>query len=461
MRLHEANSAHARDIASVVHPQTNLRTHLDVGPTIISKGSGIYVYDDTGKAYMEAAAGLWCASLGFSNERLAKVAYDAIRTMGYYQLFRHASNEAAIDLSAALLAIAPVPMSKVLLQCSGSEANDTAIKLVWYYWNAQDRPQKRKIISRSKSYHGSTAATISLTGVPDFHKGFGMPFEGFLHTECPHYYRDHLEGESEEEFSQRMADALEELILREDPDTIGAFWADPVQGSAGALPPPKGYFEKIQAVLRKYDILFVADEVICGFGRTGNMWGCQTYDIKPDMISCAKALSAAMQPVSAVLINERVFQAMMVQSDRLGRFVHGYTYAGHPVTSAVALETLRIYEEMDLIGHVKSVAPVFAEAFGSLTSHPLIGDYSGTGLIGGLEIVEDKATRKPYPTELAVGDKLDKHARQRGLILRIAGSRIALSPPLIITKDEICKMAELLRLSLDDTLAELQSSAKA
>jgi 4-aminobutyrate--pyruvate transaminase len=456
-----ANSPHARDIASVLHPQTNARRHLEIGPTIMAKGQGIYVYDDAGKAYMEGAAALWCASLGFSNERLAKVAYEAMRTLGYYQIFRHASNEAAIDLSAALLAIAPVPMSKVLLQCSGSEANDTAVKLVWYHWHAQGRPEKRKIISRQMSYHGSTCAAISLTGKPDFHKGFGLPFDGFLYTECPHYYRDHLEGETEQQFSQRMADALEALILHEGPETIAAFWADPVQGAAGALPPPSGYFEKIQAVLRKYDILLVADEVICGFGRTGNMWGCQTYGIEPDMISCAKALSAAMQPISAVLLNEKIFQSLLVQSDRLGSFVHGYTYAGHPVASAVALETLRIYEEMDIIGHVRAVEPVFLKAFGDLTAHPLVGDFSGTGLIGGLELVADKASRRLYPPEVAVGAKLERHARERGLILRIVGNRIALSPPLIITAAEIDEMAARVRLSLDDTLAEITSEAAA
>jgi len=453
---HVANSPHARDVASVLHPYTNARTHLEIGPAIFSQASGIYIHDDTGRAYMEGASALWCASLGFGNERLAKVAYETMRRMGYYHIFRGASNEPAIDLCEKLLSIAPVPMSKVLLQCSGSEANDSAIKLVWYHWNAEGKPQKRKIISRKASYHGSTVATICLTGIPEFHKGFGMPYEGFLYTECPHYYRDHAEGETEEAFSQRMADALEEMILREGPDTIGAFWADPVQGGgAGALPPPAGYFEKIQAVLRKYDILMVADEVICGFGRTGNMWGSQTCGVVPDILTCAKALSAAMQPISAVLMNERIFQSVMSQSDRLGSFVHGFTYAGHPVASAVALETLRIYDEMNLVEHVKALEPVFLEAFGALKDHPLVGDFSGCGLMGGVELVKDKARRQPFPDADKVGGKVDAHARARGLILRTTPSRIALSPPLIITEDEIREMAARLRGALDDTLAEL------
>ena len=450
-----ANSAHARDIAAVLHPQTNARRHLEIGPQIISRGHGIYVYDDSGRAFMEGAAGLWCASLGFSNERLAETAKQAMLKLGYYQIFRHASNEATIDLCEKLLQMAPVPMSKVLLQCSGSEANDTAVKLVWYHWNAQGRPEKRKIISRRMSYHGSTVASMCLTGKPEFHTGFGMPLPGFLYTDCPDYYRSHDEGETEEQFSQRMADSLEALILAEGPETVGAFWADAVQGAAGALIPPAGYFAKIQAVLQKYDILSVADEVITGFGRTGSMWACETYEMRPDMITCAKALSGGMQPVSAVLMNERIFQSILVQSDRIGRFVHGYTYAGHPVTTAVALETLKIYEEMDLIGHVRSVEPVFLAQFGALADHPLVGEFTGVGLIGGINLVKAKATRQFFPPECRVGARVEAHALRHGLILRLVGDRIAFSPPLVITAEELQEMANRVRMALDDTWAEL------
>jgi 4-aminobutyrate--pyruvate transaminase len=455
MNQFSADSPHARDIASVLHPQTNARTHLAIGPTIMTKADGIFVYDDAGQQYLDAGAGLWCASLGYNNERLAKVAYDAMCSLGYYPIFRHASHGPAIDLSERLLAMAPVPMSKVLLQCSGSEANDTAVKLVWYHWNAQGRPEKRKIISRLGSYHGSTCVAISLTGRPDYQAGFGLPFPGFLYTDTPHYYRDARPGETEEQFSQRLANALEAQILAEGPETVGAFWADPVQGSAGALPPPAGYFAEIQRVLRKYDVLLVADEVITGFGRTGAMWGCETYGITPDIITCAKALSAAMQPISAVLINERIFESITVQSDRLGAFIHGYTYAGHPVAAAVALETLKIYEELNIVDHVQSVAPVFAAELSALREHPLVGDFSGCGLIGGLELVQDKTTRAPYPASANIGKRLDETARKHGLILRIVGSRVAFSPPLVITPGEIREMASRVRAALDDTWATL------
>ena len=450
-----ANSPHARDIASVLHPQTNARKHLDVGPTIMTGARGIFVEDDAGNSYLDAGAGLWCCSLGYNNERLAKVAYEAMKTLGYYQIFRHASHGPAIDLSEKLLSIAPVPMSKVLLQCSGSEANDSAVKLVWYHWRAQGKPEKRKIISRMGSYHGSTCVAISLTGNPSYHAGFGLPFDGFFYTDKPNHYRDALPGETEEQFSQRLADNLEALILREGPETIAALWADPVQGTAGALPPPRGYFEKIQAVLKKYDVLLVADEVICGFGRTGRMWGCETFNIQPDMITCAKALSAAMQPISAVLMNERIFESVMAQSDKNGAFIHGYTYAGHPVAASVALETLKIYEEMDLLGHVNSVEPVFRREIGALVDHPMVGNFNSIGLIGGIEIVQDKATKQDWPAGANLTTRLDAHARANGLILRITGNRVAFSPPLIITAEEIRELARRLRLTLDATHAEL------
>jgi 4-aminobutyrate---pyruvate transaminase len=451
------NSPHARDIASVLHPQTHAGRHLELGPNLMTHADGIFIYDDEGRSYLDAGAGLWCASLGYSNKRLAAVAAEAMGRLGYYQIFRHASHGPAIDLCEKLLSIAPVPMSKVLLQCSGSEANDSAVKLVWYHWNAQGKPEKRKIISRAGSYHGSTCVAISLTARPDYHSGFGLPFDGFIYTESLNYYRDAHPGETEQQFSTRLAEALEAQILREGPETVAAFWADPVQGSAGALPPPAGYFEKIQKILRKYDILLVADEVICGFGRTGNVWGCQTYGIEPDMITCAKALSAAMQPISAVLLNERIFQSVVQQSDKIGAFVHGYTYAGHPVAASVALETLKIYEEIDIIGHVGAVAPVFLETMQDLCDHPMVGDFSGVGLIGGLELVKNKATRETYPAAVKLSSRIDAHARNNGLILRIVENRLAFSPPLIITAKEVAELGRRVRKTLEDTFRDVRA----
>jgi 4-aminobutyrate---pyruvate transaminase len=449
------NSIQARDIASLVHMQTNLRRHQTEGPFVIARGEGCRIWDDAGREHIEAIAGLWCASLGFGSERLARVAYEQMRTLGYYHLYRHSSNEPAIALAEKLLAIAPVPMARVLFQCSGSEANDTAIKLAWYYWHARGEPQRSKIIARQLAYHGNTCAAVSLSGKPDMHAGFGLPFANFKHTEFPHYYRRHEEGETEEQFSSRMAEALDDLIVREGPETIAAFFAEPVMGAGGAVLPPQGYFQKVQEVLRKYDILLVADEVICGFARTGAMWGSETFGIVPDMLTSAKALSAAMQPISAVLVNERVHEAMLAQSDTYGNFAHGFTYAGHPVAAAVALEVQRIYDEMDIVGRAHRLGPLLQSALGAFSDHPLVGDVSGVGLIAGMELMRNKVRREPFDGALGVGARAAAAAQRHGLIVRVVGDRVVFAPPLVIEPADIDEIAARLRRGLDELADEL------
>lgn len=454
MNKAQPNSMQARDIAYLLHPQTNAALHAEIGPTLVTRAKGLRVYDGD-REYIDAVAGLWNASLGFANERLARVAYDQMKKLGFYHLFRGRTNEPSIELCERLIQMAPVPMSKVMLQSSGSEANDTAAKFTWYYHAAIGKPEKKKIIGRRMGYHGSTCIAASMSGRPDMHAEFGLPLPGFLHTEFPHYYRFHNEGESEEQFSSRMASALEELILKEGPETIGAFIAEPVIGAGGSVMPPKSYFSKIQAVLKEYDILFIVDEVICGFGRTGKMWGCQTYDLEPDMISCAKALSGGFQPISALLINEKVYQALVSQSAKLGNLSHGFTYSGHPVASAVALETLRIYEETDILGHVNSVTPYLEEALRSLADHPLIGDVRSVGLIAGVELVESKATRQSFDPKLQVGAVVANRAMEHGLIVRTIGDTIAIAPSLTVTKDEIEDISGRFARALDEAYRQI------
>ncbi|NQV62041.1 MAG: aminotransferase class III-fold pyridoxal phosphate-dependent enzyme [Alphaproteobacteria bacterium] len=452
------NSAAARDIAYYIHPQTNLRRHAETGPVIVSHGDGVHVIDEHGNRYMETVAGLWCAALGFSaNERIAKVAYDQMRKLGYYHTYRHTAHESSIDLAEKLVQLAPVPMSKVLFQCSGSEANDTAVKLAWYYQAAMGRPEKNKIIGRDRGYHGSTIASVSVSGKPDMHADFALPLPMMRHTEFPHYYRQHIEGESEEDFATRMAEALETLILAEGPETVAAFFAEPVMAAGGAIVPPKTYFAKMQAVLKKYDVLFIADEVVCGFGRTGNWWGSQTFDLQPDMISCAKALSAAYQPISALMVNEKIHQAMLAQSDKLGAFAHGYTHAGHPVTTAVALEVIKIYEEMDIVEIAQRVGGRMLKGLQGFADHPLVGDVRGVGILAGMELMQDKTTRTPFPAGRA-GAVMDRIGRSNGLILRVIGDRLAFAPPLIITEAEVDDMLEKLGRTLDQAHAELSAA---
>jgi 4-aminobutyrate---pyruvate transaminase len=449
-----SNSDTARDIASLVHPFTNLKTHQIEGPMVISRGEGVYVYDESGCQYLEAMAGLWCASLGFSEQRLVEAAYAEMKRLPFYHQFHNKGHASAIALAEKLLAVAPVPMSKVFFANSGSEANDTAIKLIWYYNNAIGRVKKKKIISRAKAYHGVTVMAASLTGLPYAHRDFDLPLPGVIHVDCPHYYRYSEPGESEEAFVVRLARNLEDRILAEGPDTIGAFIAEPLQGSGGVIVPPATYWREIQAVLRRYDIFFIADEVICGFGRTGAMFGSDTFGLRPDIITLAKGLTAAYQPLSAVMISEQIYRVMVEQSEKLGVFGHGFTYSGHPVATAVGLEALRIYEEDDVIQHVRQVGPYLQKRLREFQDHPLVGEVRGLGLIAAVELVRDKETKAPFIGTDAVGAFLANRALEHGLIIRpMAGDAIAFSPPLIVTHTQIDDIVERFRLALQETFA--------
>lgn len=443
-----------RDQSFHLHPSTNLRAVLNEGPLVISRGEGVYVYDDEGRRYLEGMAGLWCASLGFSERRLADAAYRQMCELPFYHSFGGKVPAISTELAERLIGMAPAGMGKVLFANSGSEANDTAIKLAWYVNNALGRPRKKKIVSRRRAYHGVTVATGSLTGLAFAHDDFDLPIERFLHTDDPHYYRGAQPGESEEAFAARLAGNLEALILREDPDTIAAFFAEPVMGAGGVIVPPATYFDRIQPILKKYDILFVADEVICGFGRTGNLFGSQTFNLQPDMITVAKALSAGYLPISGTLVSNRLYDILLAQSDKLGIFGHGYTYSSHPVPAAVALETLKIYEERDIVGAVRRVGPRLQAALRGYRDHPLVGDARGIGLIGAVELVRDKATRESFAPKTGVAAYLVRRAQHHGAILRnMPGDIIAFSPPLIISEGEIDELMACFGKALDDTLA--------
>ncbi|MGK7870200.1 aspartate aminotransferase family protein [Falsiroseomonas sp. E2-1-a20] len=453
------NSNAARDIANVLHPYTDHRAHAVNGPLVIARGEGVRVWDDQGKEYIEAVAGLWCASLGFDNKRLAEAAYTQMKKLPFYHSFTAKSHEPLIDLSEMLIERAPCPMSKVFYANSGSEANDTALKMVWYYNNAVGRPEKKKVISRLKAYHGITIAAGSLTGLPVNHKMFDLPVsDRFIHVSTPHHYHGAKPGESEEDFATRLAAELEETIVREGPETVAAFFAEPVMGAGGVMVPPATYFEKIQAVLRRHDVLFVADEVICGFGRTGNYWGCQTYDITPDIITCAKALSASFLPISAIIINDRIFQGLADGSQTIGTWGHGFTYSGHPVAAAVALETLKIYDELDIVSHVRSAGDHMQKALRArFEGHPLVGEVRGIGMVAAIELVADKANHKNFEASAKVGPRLAKAGEQEGVILRgLANDTIAFSPPLIMNVDEIDQMVERTARALDNVAVQLR-----
>ncbi|MFM8988821.1 MAG: aminotransferase class III-fold pyridoxal phosphate-dependent enzyme, partial [Alphaproteobacteria bacterium] len=339
------NSAGARAAASLVHGYGNLAALEETPPLVISSGKGIRVFDEDGKSYIEGVAGMWCASFGFSESEIIEAGVAQLRRMPFYHTLFDKTTSQAGELAEKLKAIAPAPMSHVYFTNSGSEANDTIVKLVRYYNNAIGRPRKKKFIARRFGFHGLTLASGSLTGMPVMHADFDMPLPGFLHAGFPHHWREGRDGEDEEAFSARLADELDRMIRAEDPDTVAAFIAEPVMGAAGAVVPPRGYFEAIQEVLRRHDVLLVADEVICGFGRTGNMFGSQTYGLRPDLVSMAKGLSSAYQPIAGVMISERIWQAMVEQSRKIGMFAQAFTTSAHPVAVAVASKVVDLMAE--------------------------------------------------------------------------------------------------------------------
>ncbi len=448
------NSVGARNVAHIVHGYGNLAALEKTPPLVVTRGEGVRIFDDEGKDYIEAVSGMWCANLGFSEQALVDAAIEQFRKLPYYHSLIDKTTEPMGELAERLKAAAPVPMAKVFFANSGSEANDTLVKLAWYYNNAMDRPNKKKIISRFMSFHGVTCAAASVTGIPQIHSDFDLPVnDRFLRTDCPHFYRYGEPGESEEAFATRLAENLDKLIEDEGPDTVAAFFAEPVIGGGGCLVPPATYFDKVQAVLKKHDVLFFADEVITGFGRTGNMFGCDTYSIKPDAMSLAKGLSSAYQPISAVMVNQKLYDAMLSESKKLGFFAHAFTTTGHPVAVAVALRAQQLIEERDIIGHVKRVAPALQEGLQRFADHPYVGDVRGVGMLGALELVADKETRRSFDPGHKVKQFMTDRAREHGLIIRnaLAGDSLALSPPLIITEAEIAQVMERLGRALDDT----------
>ncbi|MCL4132883.1 UNVERIFIED_CONTAM: hypothetical protein GTU68_024403 [Idotea baltica] len=398
-------------------------------------------------------AGLWSVGVGFNEPRLAAAAAKQMEKLPFYHTFGGRSHGPAVDLAEKLIQLAPVPMSKVFFTNSGSEANDSVLKLLWYRSNAMGQPQRKKIISRLRGYHGVTIASASMTGLPSNHESFDLPIANVLHTGCPHHYRDAQEGESEAEFATRLAAELEEMIVAEGPDTVMAFIAEPVMGAGGIVVPPETYWAKIQAVLQKYDILLVADEVICGFGRTGQMFGSQTFGMRPDVMVMSKQITSSYFPFSAFMINERVFEPLADESNRIGVLGHGFTGAGHPTGAAIALENLKIIEERGLVANAAEVGAYLREHLNSFGDHPLVGEVRGVGLLAAMELVLDKDTK----TAAEKPGQLGKYAAERlfahGVISRPMVDALAFCPPMIVNRSDIDGLISALGKSLDETAA--------
>lgn len=443
------NSLASRDVVSHLHSQTNPTRFEEHGPLIVTRGEGIRVFDDSGKAYIDAMAGLWCASLGFNNKRLAEAAARQYAELGFYHTFFNRTHAPATELAEKLVSLTGMEGGKAFFATSGSEANETMVKLAWIYHTVRGKATKRKVIARDKAFHGSTIAAASMCGLTFMHREFGLPISGFLHTLCPDTYRNMLPGESEEQFVQRLADELEKLILREGPDTIAAFIAEPINAGGGIIVPPAAYFAKIQAVLKKYDILCLDDEIVCGFARTGNWFGKETVGLEPDMIALAKGLSSSYFPISAVVLAPEIYDAVKEFNKQGGSFGHGFTNSGHPVGVSVALEAISIYEEMNVVDHVRAMGARLRMCFEDLASrYPIIGDVRGEGLMLGIEIVQDRETRTPFDPAKQVGLTFDQIAYENGLIGRCMGDTLGFSPPLIVTESDIDEIGERCETSL-------------
>jgi 4-aminobutyrate--pyruvate transaminase len=439
-----------KDIENLFHPATNLVVHEDKDPLILNKGEGIYVYDIQGNRYIEGLAGLWCNALGFGNESLVETAANQMQKFGYGSLFASKSHEPAIMLSEKLIEMSPYQEGKVFFGNSGSDANDTQYKLFTYLNNALGKPKKKKFLARKKGYHGITVASGSMTGIPANHKLFDLPLPNFFHTDTPHFYREQTSNETEEGFVTRLANNLEELIIKEGSDSFMAMIAEPLIGAGGVLIPPKNYFPVIQSVLDKYDIPLIDDEVVCGFGRTGNCWGYETFSMRPSSITIAKALSSGYIPISAVIVPEEIFEPIKKASNEVGVFGHGYTYSGHPVACAVALRTLEIYEELNLFSHVVKITPKFQERVNKLGTFEFVGEARGIGLIAALEIVKNKDKKENFDPYGKVGKQIAEICQKNGLIVRAIGDVIAICPPLIITEEQVDEMFDILEASITE-----------
>ena len=448
------------DITNELHPYADARLHERIGPVVIDRGEGIYVYDTTGKEYIEGMAGLWSVAVGFNEPRLVQAAAAQMAKLPYYHMFGHKSHEPVIRLAEKLVAMTPPQLTRVFFTNSGSEAVDTTVKMVWYANNALGRPKKKKFLARQKAYHGITVASGSLTGLPGNHRDFDLPAIPVRHLTCPHFYRFGAAGETEAQFTARLLSEAESVILAEGPETVAAFIGEPLMGAGGVMPPPQGYWQGIEALCRKYDILLVADEVINGFGRLGSSFGSVHYGFKPDLMVVSKQITSSYAPLAAVLFTEAVYGAIADNSAKIGTFGHGFTTSGHPLAMAVALENLKIIEERDLMGQAARVGAFMQKELRKLASHPLVGEVRGEGLIAGLELVEDKASKRSFEPQLKVGLTAFNLAQRNGLVVRAIGDTIALCPPLIITEAQVQEVIARLKTTLDQTAAALSADGK-
>jgi len=449
-----ASSWEARASAHSFYGFTDLPTIRDRGPMIVTHGTGPYIVDVHGRRYLDANSGLWNMVAGFDHPGLiaaAKAQYD--RFPGYHAFFGRMSDQ-TVMLSEKLIEVSPFDTGRVFYTNSGSEANDSLVKMLWFLWAAEGQPERRKILTRKNGYHGVTAVSASMTGKP-YNSVFGLPLEGFVHLTCPHFWREGLQGETEADFTARLGRELEDVIAREGAGTIAGFVAEPVLGAGGAIPPPEGYFRTIAPILRRHGIPLISDEVITGFHRTGQTWGCETYGFTPDAILSSKNLTAGFFPMGAVVLGPELSARLQAASEAIEEFPHGFTASGHPVGCAIALKAIDVILNEGLAENVRSLTPRFEAGLARLAGHPNIGEWRGKGFMGALEAVADKPTKTPFDAALSVSERIANACTDQGLICRPLGQSIVLCPPFVITEAQMDEMFGKLERALDQVFAEV------
>ncbi|HEX7389380.1 MAG TPA: aspartate aminotransferase family protein [Acidiphilium sp.] len=454
------NDLTAWDRAHFFHPSTHMAQHArgETPNRIVTGAEGVYIVDRDGRKSLDAFAGLYCVNVGYGRREITDAIAGQASRLAYYHAYAGHGSEPSIELAKMIIERAPAGMSRVFFGLSGSDANETNIKLIWYYNNILGRPEKKKIISRWRGYHGSGVMTGSLTGLEGFHKAFDLPRAPVLHTEAPYYFRRQNLDMSEADFTRHCADSLEAMILAEGPDTVAAFIGEPVLGTGGIVPPPAGYWEKIQAVLSKYDILLVADEVITGFGRLGTMFGAQRYGIAPDLITIAKGLTSAYAPLSGVIVSEKVWKVLEEGSDKLGSIGHGWTYSSHPLCAAAGVANLKLVDSMNLVANAAETGLYFRKALKDAVSGlPIVGDVRGEGMLAAVEFVADRQDRVFFDPALKVGVRIAAELLERGVIGRAMpqGDILGFAPPLCLTRKEADIVVEATRGAIEAVHATL------
>jgi L-2,4-diaminobutyrate transaminase len=449
------------DRQSVVHPFTHLKDYASGAlgdPRIVETGKGVRITDQKGKTFIDGFAGLYCVNVGYGRTEIADAIHEQAKKLAYFHAYAAHSSEATIRLSDHILRKAPDNMRRIYYGSSGSDANETQAKLVWYYNNVRGKPEKKKIIARHRGYHGGTVVSGSMTGLPVFHKAFNMPMGPIMHTTTPHHYWGAQPGESERDFAKRCAADLEAMIQAEGPETVAAFIGEPVLGTGGIIPPPEGYWQEIQAVLDKYDVLLIADEVVCGFGRIGSYFGSDHYGMKPDLMTIAKGLTSGYLPLSGVIIGDKVWQVLEQGSEEYGPFAHGYTYSAHPLCAAAGLANLAIVENEDLTGNARDTGAYFQKRMSeTFADHPIVGEVRGVGLLGALEFVADKEAKTRFDATAKVGPKVAAACLERGLIARAMphGDILGFAPPLVISRAEVDEVVDIAKQAVDAVTDQL------